>query len=80
MEMRLQLDDATPAPIGIVSGKGTVLNPAPCSGSRIWYRWSEFDWECDKEVILSPRSLISMPLLLQRHHPCLLYTSDAADE
>ena len=63
MELRLQLDAATLAPIGIVPGKGTVSNPARCSGSRSRYRWSEFDWECDEEVIIFPRSLTSMPLL-----------------
>ena len=50
MELRLQLDAATPAPMGIVSIKGAVLNPAPFGGSRSWCRWREFDWECDKEA------------------------------
>ena len=48
-------------PVGFVSGKGTLLSPAPFSSidgeSMIW------------SVIFPPRSLTSMPLLLQRHHP-----------
>ena len=34
MELRLQLDPSTPAPISRVCGKGTALKPEPCSGSR----------------------------------------------
>ena len=63
MELRLQLDAATPTPLGMVYGKGMVLTPAPCNSSRSWYRLGACDWECDEGVILYPRSLTSIPLL-----------------
>ena len=63
IQLSPQTSATPPAFMYAVRGRGVALKSAPCSGARTWYRWWNFDWECDLAVQFSPRFGSWVPLL-----------------